>query len=45
MLFCDLPDVSGAMGKFILTEMAAVAELEARRAILFAHLSLTAIKR
>ena len=29
ILFADLPDVSGAMGKFILTQMAAVAELEA----------------
>ena len=29
VLFCDLPDVSGAMGKFIITQMAAVAELEA----------------
>ena len=29
VLLCDLPDVSGAMGKFILTQMAAVAELEA----------------
>jgi DNA invertase Pin-like site-specific DNA recombinase len=29
VLFCDLPDVTGAMGKFILTQMAAVAELEA----------------
>ena len=29
MLFADLPDVTGAMGKFILTQMAAVAELEA----------------
>jgi DNA invertase Pin-like site-specific DNA recombinase len=29
VLFADLPDVSGAMGKFILTQMAAVAELEA----------------
>jgi DNA invertase Pin-like site-specific DNA recombinase len=28
-LFADLPEVSGAMGKFILTQMAAVAELEA----------------
>jgi DNA invertase Pin-like site-specific DNA recombinase len=27
--FCDLPHVSGAMGRFILTQMAAVAELEA----------------
>jgi DNA invertase Pin-like site-specific DNA recombinase len=29
VLFADLPDVPGAMGKFILTQMAAVAELEA----------------
>jgi DNA invertase Pin-like site-specific DNA recombinase len=29
VLFADLPEVSGAMGKFILTQMAAVAELEA----------------
>jgi DNA invertase Pin-like site-specific DNA recombinase len=29
VLFADLPDVTGAMGKFILTQMAAVAELEA----------------
>jgi DNA invertase Pin-like site-specific DNA recombinase len=29
VLFADLPDVAGAMGKFILTQMAAVAELEA----------------
>jgi DNA invertase Pin-like site-specific DNA recombinase len=29
VLFADLPDVSAAMGKFILTQMAAVAELEA----------------
>ena len=29
VLFCDLPEVTGAMGKFILTQMAAVAELEA----------------
>ena len=29
MLFADLPQVTGAMGKFILTQMAAVAELEA----------------
>jgi DNA invertase Pin-like site-specific DNA recombinase len=29
VLFCDLPDVTGAMGKFVLTQMAAVAELEA----------------
>jgi DNA invertase Pin-like site-specific DNA recombinase len=29
VLFCDLPDIAGAMGKFILTQMAAVAELEA----------------
>jgi DNA invertase Pin-like site-specific DNA recombinase len=28
-LFCDLPEMSGAMGKFMLTSMAAVAELEA----------------
>ena len=28
-LFCDLPEVSGAMGRFIVTQMAAVAELEA----------------
>ncbi|KFG90690.1 hypothetical protein BV98_001895 [Sphingobium herbicidovorans NBRC 16415] len=27
--FCDLPQVSGAMGRFMLTQMAAVAELEA----------------
>jgi DNA invertase Pin-like site-specific DNA recombinase len=29
VLFADLPEVTGAMGKFILTQMAAVAELEA----------------
>ena len=29
VLFCDMPDVSGAMGRFILTGMANVAELEA----------------
>jgi DNA invertase Pin-like site-specific DNA recombinase len=29
VLFADLPEVAGAMGKFILTQMAAVAELEA----------------
>src|SRR5262245_25382453 len=29
VLFADLPDVTGAMGKFILTQMAAVGELEA----------------
>ena len=29
VLFADLPDVTGAMGKFILTQMAAVAKLEA----------------
>ena len=29
VIFADLPDVNGAMGKFILTQMAAVAELEA----------------
>ena len=29
VLFCDLPQVNGAMGKFIPTQMAAVAELEA----------------
>jgi DNA invertase Pin-like site-specific DNA recombinase len=29
VLFADLPEVSGAMGKFIMTQMAAVAELEA----------------
>ena len=29
VLFRDLPEVTGAMGKFILTQMAAVAELEA----------------
>jgi DNA invertase Pin-like site-specific DNA recombinase len=29
VLFADLPDVRGAMGKFILTQMAAIAELEA----------------
>ena len=29
VLFADLPEISGAMGKFILTQMAAVAELEA----------------
>jgi DNA invertase Pin-like site-specific DNA recombinase len=29
VLLCDLPEVTGAMGKFILTQMAAVAELEA----------------
>jgi hypothetical protein len=28
VLSCDLPEVTGAMGKFILTQMAAVAELE-----------------
>jgi hypothetical protein len=28
-LFCDLPEVAGAMGKFILAQMAAVAALEA----------------
>jgi DNA invertase Pin-like site-specific DNA recombinase len=27
--FCDLPEVAGAMGRFILTQMAAVTELEA----------------
>jgi DNA invertase Pin-like site-specific DNA recombinase len=27
--FCDLPQVTGAMGRFIVTQMAAVAELEA----------------
>ena len=29
VLFCDLPDVTGAMGRFILIGMANVAELEA----------------
>jgi DNA invertase Pin-like site-specific DNA recombinase len=29
VLFADLPEVRGAMGKFILTQMAAIAELEA----------------
>jgi DNA invertase Pin-like site-specific DNA recombinase len=29
VLFCDMPDVTGAMGRFILTGMANVAELEA----------------
>ena len=29
VLFCDLPEVSGAMGRFILTTMASTAELEA----------------
>ena len=29
VLFCDMPEVSGAMGRFILTSMANVAELEA----------------
>jgi DNA invertase Pin-like site-specific DNA recombinase len=29
ILFADLPEVRGAMGKFILTQMAAIAELEA----------------
>lgn len=29
VLFCDMPEVSGAMGRFILTGMANVAELEA----------------
>jgi DNA invertase Pin-like site-specific DNA recombinase len=29
VLFADLPDITGAIGKFILTQMAAVAELEA----------------
>jgi DNA invertase Pin-like site-specific DNA recombinase len=28
-LFCDLPEMNGAMGKFMLTSMAAIAELEA----------------
>jgi DNA invertase Pin-like site-specific DNA recombinase len=28
-LFCDLPEMNGAMGRFMLTSMAAVAELEA----------------
>lgn len=27
--FCDLPEVTGAMGRFLVTQMAAVAELEA----------------
>jgi DNA invertase Pin-like site-specific DNA recombinase len=29
VLFADLPEVTGAMGKFIFAQMAAVAELEA----------------
>jgi DNA invertase Pin-like site-specific DNA recombinase len=29
VLFCDMPEISGAMGRFILTGMANVAELEA----------------
>jgi DNA invertase Pin-like site-specific DNA recombinase len=29
VLFCDLPEVSGAMGRFLLTTMASTAELEA----------------
>jgi DNA invertase Pin-like site-specific DNA recombinase len=29
VLFCDLPEVSGAMGRFMLTTMASAAELEA----------------
>ena len=29
LVFCDLPNVSGPIGKFMLTQMAAVAELEA----------------
>jgi DNA invertase Pin-like site-specific DNA recombinase len=29
VLFCDMPDVTGAMGRFVLTSMASVAELEA----------------
>jgi DNA invertase Pin-like site-specific DNA recombinase len=29
VLFCDLPHIPGAMGRFVVTQMAAVAELEA----------------
>jgi DNA invertase Pin-like site-specific DNA recombinase len=29
VLFCDLPHIPGAMGRFVITQMAAVAELEA----------------
>jgi DNA invertase Pin-like site-specific DNA recombinase len=29
LLFCDLPHIPGAMGRFVITQMAAVAELEA----------------
>jgi DNA invertase Pin-like site-specific DNA recombinase len=29
VLFCDMPEVSGAMGRFLLTTMASTAELEA----------------
>jgi DNA invertase Pin-like site-specific DNA recombinase len=29
VLFCDLPQIPGAMGRFVVTQMAAVAELEA----------------
>lgn len=29
LLFCDLPHIPGAMGRFVVTQMAAVAELEA----------------
>ena len=28
VLFCDMPEISGAMGRFILTGMANVAELK-----------------
>jgi DNA invertase Pin-like site-specific DNA recombinase len=39
VLFCDLPHVSGAMGRFLVTQMAAVAELEAGISRVMAHKS------
>ena len=37
ILFCDLPQVSGPAGRFLLTSMAGVAELEAGLIILVDH--------
>jgi DNA invertase Pin-like site-specific DNA recombinase len=45
VLFCDLPHIPGAMGRFVVTQMAAVAELEAGMISARTKAALAAAKR